>query len=80
MIKKCFYICTTIALTIILLGCPKKEYPKFQPPPDHTDNIEGVKHKYGYEEPDKNCVACHGQDLRGGEKGVSCYTCHEKEW
>ena len=70
----------SIALAFIISGCPKKEYPKFNPPPDHAKLMEGIPHKEGFKKPVKNCVECHGQDLRGGGSGVSCYTCHEEEW
>ncbi|MCB9208482.1 MAG: hypothetical protein H6612_03570 [Ignavibacteriales bacterium] len=49
-------------------------------PSDHTVNKHGVMHKSGLTSPLTNCVDCHGADLRGGDVGVSCYSCHGKKW
>jgi predicted CxxxxCH...CXXCH cytochrome family protein len=47
-------------------------------------------HPDGFESPDvhgleaklqtQQCVTCHGDDLMGGDVGVSCDTCHTKGW
>ena len=31
-------------------------------------------------DPEANCVACHGADLRGSATAPSCFTCHGQEW
>ena len=49
-------------------------------PSDHTINKGGFFHKSGLENPEVNCVQCHGDDLSGGSSGVSCFQCHGKEW
>ena len=49
-------------------------------PADHTINKGGFFHKSGLENPEANCVQCHGDDLRGGTSGVSCFQCHGKKW
>lgn len=28
----------------------------------------------------KDCMACHGADLRGSEEAPSCFTCHKNRW
>ncbi len=43
--------------------------------PGHTESMSGVMHKPGKNDPLKNCVGCHGADLKGGG-GPSCYMCH----
>ena len=49
-------------------------------PADHTVNQDGVRHLTGLRDPENNCTACHGEDLRGSETAPSCYSCHGKEW
>lgn len=49
-------------------------------PSDHTVSKNGVMHKSGLTNATTNCVECHGADLRGGDVGVSCYSCHGKKW
>ena len=50
-------------------------------PASHTISQDGVRHLPGLNDPETNCVACHGADLRGGNGGEpSCYTCHGQEW
>jgi len=52
-----------------------------EPPAGHTDLQDGAAHMPGKSNPTANCVACHGQDLRGGDSGEpSCYSCHGQEW
>jgi len=53
---------------------PKDTQDVFAPPPGHTENMGGVWHKPGKEDPKKNCTSCHGADLASGVK--SCYDCH----
>jgi hypothetical protein len=48
-------------------------------PADHTVSEDCARHLPGLREPEENCTACHGTDLRGGA-GPSCYSCHGKEW
>ncbi|MCW8795557.1 MAG: hypothetical protein OQK67_00665 [Chlorobium sp.] len=48
------------------------------PPASHTVSRDGVLHKSG--RPPGDCISCHGNDLRGGKVGVSCYQCHGAEW
>ncbi|HGY57392.1 MAG TPA: hypothetical protein ENK44_16910 [Caldithrix abyssi] len=75
---------TILILMIFLAACSEptesENYPKYNPPSDHTVNEDGVRHKPGLQDPLKNCVSCHGQDLKGGSVGVSCYECHGKKW
>jgi len=40
----------------------------------HTEEIGGVGHVEGYEDPVKNCTECHGNDLRGDDDAPSCFT------
>ena len=48
-------------------------------PSDHTISEDCARHLPGLRDPENNCTACHGTDLRGGA-GPSCYSCHGKEW
>ena len=59
---------------------PTNANSKYQPPSDHTISKEGAMHKQGLTDPLQNCVACHGNDLKGGTVGVSCFECHGKKW
>ncbi|MBI5502478.1 MAG: hypothetical protein HY907_19700 [Deltaproteobacteria bacterium] len=45
-------------------------------PPGHTEDMSGVMHRPGKEDPLANCTSCHGADLTGGV-GPSCYDCHD---
>jgi hypothetical protein len=63
-----------------IASCSNPSESKYEPPSDHTISKDGVKHKSGLNDPEENCVACHGSDLRGGTSGVSCYECHGKKW
>ena len=65
---------------IIMSGCSNPSESENEAPADHTVNQDGVRHKSGLNDPEVNCVACHGADLRGGQVGVSCYQCHGKKW
>lgn len=42
----------------------------------HTNLVGGIWHMPGNEDPDANCVGCHGDNLQG-DTGPSCYTCHD---
>jgi len=44
-------------------------------PDNHREDLGGVMHAAGFEEPRLNCIACHGIDLQGGE-GPGCFGCH----
>ena len=63
-----------------IVGCSNPSESKYEPPSDHTISKDGAIHKSGLNDPEENCVACHGSDLRGGTSGVSCYDCHGKKW
>jgi hypothetical protein len=41
----------------------------------HDQDVQGVMHASGKEDPLRSCTRCHGSDLRGGD-GPSCYGCH----
>jgi len=49
--------------------------PEATGPAGHSDDQQGILHMAGKEDPLKNCTACHGAALTGGN-GPSCYTCH----
>lgn len=43
---------------------------------EHEVELGGVHHAQGHENPFvAGCAECHGPDLRG-DKGPSCYQCH----
>jgi len=70
-----------ICLLLLAVSCEEKnEYPQYNPPSDHIINNDGVLHKSGLSNPELNCTACHGADLRGGSAQVSCYECHGAKW
>ena len=48
--------------------------------PGHTIDKGGILHNAGIEAPETNCIQCHGADLKGGRVGVSCFSCHGKNW
>lgn len=60
-------------------GCSKPE--NFEVHPDYwmdstSENFHGeVLAKRGFEGLEA-CRSCHGEDLKGGKSGVSCYKCH----
>jgi len=50
-------------------------------PAGHTVVRDGVAHAPGLNDPQQNCVDCHGADLRGGDEGEpSCFSCHGRVW
>ncbi|HID40211.1 MAG TPA: hypothetical protein EYP36_11960 [Calditrichaeota bacterium] len=71
-----------LILFAFLITCsePTANKSKYNPPDDHTVVEDGIKHKPGLKDPLKNCISCHGKDLKGGNVGVSCYECHGKKW
>ena len=66
-------------IAVFLYTCTSPESNTDQPS-DHAVNKGGVFHMNGLNEPETNCVQCHGNDLGGGTSGVSCYQCHGKVW
>ena len=69
-----------ILLVITLMSSCTSPESNTNAPTDHTISKNGSFHKSGLENPEVNCVQCHGDDLRGGTSGVSCFQCHGKEW
>ena len=67
-----------LMIILSILACSQSTEPSA--PDDHTLNIDGVYHRSGLNNPELNCVSCHGQQLDGGSSGVSCYDCHGKKW
>jgi len=73
-------ISTLIAL-LFLVSCDDGPTGPSNAPASHTVSEDGVRHLPGLNDPETNCVACHGADLRGGENGEpSCFTCHGQKW
>ncbi len=74
---------------ITLVGCFQVDNPmqagtggtgRAQPTP-HDVVIGGFNHAQGYCQPQANCAACHGTDLKGGANGEpSCLQCHGALW
>jgi hypothetical protein len=77
--KSASFLTTTVLAAVFLCSCSSTASPT-NVPPDHIVNKGGILHKSGLENPEYNCVECHGSDLRGGTSGVSCYQCHGKKW
>lgn len=65
---------------LFAIACSSPNASEYDAPEDHTVSKKGAMHKSGLKSPLENCVSCHGDDLRGGEVGVSCYHCHGKKW
>lgn len=79
--KRLFLILAVATGVVMIAACDESvTLPDYDPPADHTVNRDGALHKPGSGDPENNCTACHGDDLRGGDTGVSCYECHGKEW
>ena len=74
------YLFVFVFIVIFACSFPNSSESKYDPPSDHTVKKDGAKHKPGLSNPEENCIFCHGNDLRGGESGVSCYECHGKKW
>jgi len=79
MIKFCMIVFLASAL-FVNCKSPFSSESKYNPPADHAISKNGAKHKDGLHDPFKNCASCHGQDLKGGTVGVSCYNCHSAKW
>ena len=72
------------AFSLAPLGCSDDDDDELtgpsNAPASHTISQDGVRHLPGLMDPEANCVACHGADLRGGASAPSCFTCHGQEW
>ena len=72
------------ALALLPLGCDDDDDDPTGPssaPASHTISRDGVRHLAGLNDPETNCTACHGVDLRGGDNGEpGCYSCHGQKW
>jgi hypothetical protein len=71
------------AIAVAPLGCDDDDEEFTGPsnaPASHTVSKDGVRHLPGLTDPETNCVACHGADLRGGPEAPSCFTCHGQKW
>ena len=70
-----------IALAFPASACSDSATVPEDAPEGHTVMEGGVPHQAGLNNPEVNCVACHGADLKGGDAGQpSCFTCHGKKW
>ncbi len=79
--KKLFFISAAILVLSFLYSCTKDKIgPTYDPPADHTVSKDGYMHKTGLSDPLNNCITCHGDDLKGGIVGVSCFECHGTKW
>jgi len=68
-------------ITMVLFTfCSSPTESKYDPPADHNISKDGAKHKSGLNSPLENCISCHGNDLKGGTSGVSCFECHGEKW
>ncbi len=70
-------------LALVPLGCDDDDDDPTGPssaPASHTISKDGVRHLTGLDDPQANCTACHGADLRGGPAAPSCFTCHGQVW
>ena len=75
----------TMALTILagsLVACEDDDdfTPSPNTPASHTVSQDGIRHLPGLRDPDTECTACHGADLRGDGEVPSCFECHGREW
>ncbi len=77
---KSLIVIVIMVIGTLLVGCENTNDPKYNPPADHTVSQGGYMHKSGLNQPLTNCVSCHGNDLRGGNTGVSCFECHGTKW
>lgn len=77
-----YFIGIFLFALIIIYGCSSTETPSTSSntPSDHTVNKNGKMHKTGLNNPLTNCISCHGNDLKGGTSGKSCYSCHGQKW
>jgi hypothetical protein len=64
---------------VLSISCKSTESGR-NAPGDHTIKKGGIYHKPGLDNPEDNCVSCHGNDLRSGSSGVSCFSCHGEIW
>ncbi len=69
-----------LALALALLAVRCGSASRYDPPPSHTVDNSGAMHLPGLRSPQTTCVSCHGDDLRGGVVGVSCFACHGRRW
>lgn len=79
--KKLFLISAALLVFALTYSCTKENNgPDYDPPADHTISQDGYMHKNGLNDPLSNCTGCHGNDLKGGTVGVSCFECHGTKW
>lgn len=81
-IIRSFLVPLLVIYVLLSCGCSSStdSSSKYNPPADHTIDKDGAMHKSGLNNPEVNCVSCHGGDLHGGSTGVSCFECHDKKW
>jgi len=79
LIMKSTIIIPLLLAAVFLTSCSSPESGR-NAPASHTINKGGFFHKPGLDNPEENCVSCHGDDLSGGTAGVSCFSCHGKFW
>jgi mono/diheme cytochrome c family protein len=71
-----------LAAAVALTACgDSATEPNQDVPASHTVSIGGALHDPGLNDPEVNCVGCHGATLEGGPDGQpSCFTCHGRQW
>ena len=72
-----------VAAIVLGLSCGDSDSPTAPPMgiEDHTIRRGGAFHRAGLNDPEQNCVQCHGADLQGGDNGEpSCFLCHGAVW
>lgn len=79
--KRAFTLLVCVLLAAWLVACSDSPTrPDRDPPEDHDVSRDGVLHAGGAGDPENNCADCHGDNLRGGDVGVSCFECHGAVW
>ena len=73
------YVGLVISVVFVVAVACSSGFHRYNPPKTHTVSHDGALHNTGAKDATKNCVSCHGAELKGGD-GPSCFECHKKKW
>src|SRR3990167_1476988 len=79
--SRAIFLILVLTPILYLGGCTKLRQPpdkRYKPTYPHSDEFK-TTHIHGlvFYSDSSGCKSCHGKDLLGGERGISCAKCHD---